>query len=48
MRKGDERDAFTLEGCGIMLGVPVEQLPLVMAFNNSLVRGPEVAARVFS
>ena len=31
-----------------MLGVSVEQLPLIMAFDDALVRGPEVAARVFA
>ena len=30
-----------------MLGIAVEQFPLVMAFDDALVRGPEVAARVF-
>ena len=48
MRKGDERDALALEGRRVVLRVAVEQLPLVVAFNNTLVRGPEVAARVFS
>ena len=47
MGEGDERDAFALEGRRIMLGIPVEQFPLVMTFNNTLVRRPEVAARVF-
>ena len=48
MRKGDERDALALEGRRVVLGIPVEQFPLVVAFNNTLVRRPEVAARVFS
>ena len=30
-----------------MLRVSVEELPLVVAFNNTLISGPEVAARVF-
>ena len=48
MGEGDERDAFALERSGIMLRVPVEELPLVVAFYDSLVRGPEVPARVFA
>ena len=48
MGEGDERDAFALEGRGIMLSVSVEQFPLVVALDDTLVRGPEVAARVFS
>ena len=47
MREGDERDALALERSGIMLGIPVEQLPLVVALDDALVRRPEVAARVF-
>ena len=31
-----------------MLRVPVEELPLVVALDDALVRRPEVAARVFS
>ena len=48
MGEGDERDPFSLERSGIMLGVAVEQFPLVVALDDALVRGPEVAARVFS
>ena len=48
MREGDEAYTFTLERCGIMLRVAVEQFPLVVALDDALVRGPEVAARVFS
>ena len=31
-----------------MLGIAVEQFPLVVALDDALVRRPEVAARVFS
>ena len=31
-----------------MLGVPIKELPLVMALDDTLVRRPEVAARVFA
>ena len=48
MRKGDEAYTFALEGCGIMLGVAVEQFPLIVALDDALVRGPEVPARVFA
>ena len=48
MRKGDEAYTFSFERSGIMLRVPVEELPLVMALDDALVRGPEVAARVFA
>ena len=48
MREGDEAYTFTLERSGIMLRVPVEELPLVVALDDALVRGPEVAARVFA
>ena len=48
VREGDERDALALERSGIMLRIPVEELPLIVALDDALVRGPEVAARVFS
>ena len=47
MRKGDERDAFALERSRVVLRVSIEQLPLVMALDDALISGPEVAARVF-
>ena len=47
VRKGDERDAFALERSRVVLRVSIEQLPLVMALDDALVRRPEVAARVF-
>ena len=46
MRKGDEAYTFSFEGRRVVLGVPVEELPLVVAFDDALVRRPEVAARV--
>ena len=48
MRKGDEAYTFALERCRVVLRISVEELPLVVAFDDALVRRPEVAARVFS
>ena len=48
MREGDEAYTFSFERSGIVFRVSIEQLPLVVALDDSLVRGPEVAARVFS
>ena len=46
--EGDERDAFALERCRVVLGISIKELPLVVALDDTLVRGPEVAARVFA
>ena len=48
MRKGDEAYTFALEGRRVVLRVAVEELPLVVALDDALVRRPEVPARVFA
>ena len=48
MREGDERDALALEGRRVVFRVSVEELPLIVALDDALIRRPEVAARVFS
>ena len=48
MGEGDEAYTFALEGRRVVFRVAVEELPLVVALDDALVRRPEVAARVFS